>query len=468
MIVVDLFAGKTVALVGLAGSGLVTAQALKAGGTKVLVHDDDPGRLKAATSKGLIAANLKRANWSTIDALILAPGVPLTHPEPHWSVPLAKAAHVEIIGDLELFFRVRRQKARQVPVIAITGTNGKSTTTALITHLLQEAGYDVQMGGNIGTPVLALNAPDTAKAGQVYVLEMSSYQIDLTPSLDPTIGLLLNVSPDHLDRHGSMENYVAVKERLVARATSLALIGQDDKACQAISGRLAARAGSQILIEAVTTQKDDQALWRSNGQCLYAPFIERPFADLSNSETLRGQHNCQNALNAAAACRHLGLTDDQIAAALLTFPGLAHRMEVVARRGSVLFVNDSKATNADAAARALAAYDHIYWIAGGQAKTGGIASLTKYFTKFRHSYVIGEAAELFAETLSDAPGPVTRHGSLAEAVLAAAQDAQQDPADQAVVLLSPACASWDQFASFEARGNAFKDAVLTLEGIEPF
>lgn len=521
MITVDFFAGKSVALIGLAGSGLATAKALHAGGARVLVHDDNPDRLQAGVAAGFIACDLARTDWSRIAALILAPGVPLTHPQPHWSVALAKAAGVEIIGDLELFYRIHQQQAPQIPVIAITGTNGKSTTTALIAHILATAGFDVQMGGNIGTPVLALDPPQVTQspdqAGQVYVLEMSSYQIDLSPSLKPTIGILLNISPDHLDRHGSMPNYEAIKERLVTNATQLAVTSEDDAPCQAIGERLSARRDRQEAREGasrerlpsdraalarISTERGEETLWRAAGHHLYAPNCKTPFADLTRSETLRGQHNRQNALSAAAACRHLGVRDDQIAEALLRFPGLAHRMEVVARRGSVLFVNDSKATNADAAARALAAYDHIYWIAGGRAKAGGIASLTEYFPKLRHSYVIGEAAELFAETLKDASAPVTLCGSLAQAVAAAAQEAQRALAttamtkpsrrsglaetdvraeaeagagadvgasgEQVAVLLSPACASLDQFASFEARGDAFKEAVLTLEGITPF
>src|ERR1700710_2260192 len=242
MIPVTSYAGKTVAVFGLGGSGLASCHALKAGGAEVIAGDDNADNVAKAVQAGFITADLRKVSWANFAALILTPGAPLTHPAPHWSVLAAQQAGVEVIGDIELFCRERRRHAPEAPFVAITGTNGKSTTTALIAHLMQVAGYDTQMGGNIGTAILSLEPP---RAGRVHVIECSSYQIDLAPSLDPSIGMLINLSPDHLDRPGSMENYAAVKERLVARAT-VSLVGVDDAYSDAIGRRLAARPGLDV------------------------------------------------------------------------------------------------------------------------------------------------------------------------------------------------------------------------------
>src|SRR5918995_1559829 len=222
---VTTFAGKTVALFGLGGSGLATALALREGGAHVIACDDNPDKMAEAAAKGVGTGDLRQADWSRFNSFILSPGVPLTHPEPHWSATLARAAGVEIIGDIELFCRERAKIAPNAPFVAITGTNGKSTTTALIAHILREAGRDVQMGGNIGIAILSLEPPSDSR---IHVIECSSFQIDLAPSLAPTIGVLLNISPDHLDRHGTMEEYAAIKERLVAGAAD-AVVGINDE-----------------------------------------------------------------------------------------------------------------------------------------------------------------------------------------------------------------------------------------------
>ncbi len=457
------FAGRDVALFGLGGSGLATALALKEGGAHVIACDDNPAKVAQAQAKGIETADLRELDWSRVAALVLAPGVPLTHPTPHWTVPLARQAGVEIIGDIELFCRERAVSGRDSPLVAITGTNGKSTTTALIAHLLKSAGRDAQMGGNIGVPVLAL---ESCVPGRAYVLEVSSYQIDLAPSLRATVGVLLNVSEDHLDRHGTIENYAAIKERLVANveAGGTAVIGVDDRHTRAAAERVD-RAGKKVMRVSVTGPVRDgyyadgtRILCASGGKA-------HPVAQLAGIGSLRGVHNAQNAACAVAACAALGLDFAAIQKGLASFPGLAHRMQPIGRQGRVLFVNDSKATNADSAARALASFSDIFWIAGGKPKTGGIESLAGFFPHIRKAYLIGEAAHEFAATLNGKV-PYELNGVLAAAIEAAARDAAASDAEEPVVLLSPACASFDQYRNFEVRGDAFRDIVFGLPGIE--
>lgn len=456
MIPVTTFENQTVALFGLGGSGLATAKALKAGGAHVVCFDDNETSVARAAADGLATQDLKTLDWSGVSALVLAPGVPLTHPVPHWSVDLARQAGVEIIGDVELFCRERRNLCPDAPFIAITGTNGKSTTTALISHLLKELGLDVQMGGNIGTPVLQLEPP---QPGRHYVVECSSYQIDLAPTIDPAVGIHMNLSPDHLDRHGNLENYAAIKERLVAGA-KVAVVGVDDRLSSAIADRLelARKPVCRIAGERELTD----GIYAHHARLIEAhDGAQNEVARLSGIDSLRGDHNGQNAAAAFACLRALELPADKIAAAMKTFPGLHHRMEIVARRGRTLFINDSKATNADAAARALASFDRIYWIAGGRAKSGGISSLDEYFPRIAKAFLIGEAAEDFAKTL-DGHVPCAISGTLSQAVMDAVGEAAEDGAGEIAILLSPACASFDQYANFELRGAAFVDAVRAL------
>jgi UDP-N-acetylmuramoylalanine--D-glutamate ligase len=429
---------------------------LKAGGANVVCFDDNEARTSDAAAAGFATQDLKTLDWSGVLALVLAPGVPLTHPAPHWSVDLAREAGVEIIGDVELFCRERRRLCPQAPLIAITGTNGKSTTTALIAHLLKELGLDVQMGGNIGTPVLDLEPP---QPGRHYVIECSSYQIDLAPTLDPTVGVHMNLSPDHLDRHGTMEHYAAIKERLVAGA-KVAIVGVDDRLSSAIADRLelARKPVCRIAGERELTD----GIYAHHGRLIEAhDGAQTEVALLSGIDSLRGDHNGQNAAAAFACLRALELPGEGIAKAMKSFPGLHHRMEIVARHGRTLYINDSKATNADAAARALSSFDRIYWIAGGRAKSGGISSLDEYFPKIAKTFLIGEAAEEFAKTL-DGRVPYAISGTLAKAVKDAAGEAAEDGAEEIAILLSPACASFDQYANFELRGAAFVDAVRAL------
>ncbi|MDR7035059.1 UDP-N-acetylmuramoyl-L-alanine--D-glutamate ligase [Mesorhizobium sp. BE184] len=461
MIPATTFAGKRVSLFGLGGSGIATALALKAGGADVLAWDDNPDSVAKAASQGIATADLREAGWSGFSSFVLSPGVPLTHPKPHWTVDLAHQAGVEIIGDVELFVRERAKQSPDAPFIAITGTNGKSTTTALIAHVLKSAGRDTQMGGNIGRAVMTLDPPAPERH---YVVECSSYQIDLAPSLDPTAGILLNLTPDHLDRHGSMEHYAAIKERLVAGSRT-AIVGVDDDWCAKIADRLE-RAGSDVVrISKRRALADGYFADGANLMEAAGGRVSR-VASLDSIGSLRGQHNAQNALAALAACLKVGLSAAEIQSGLQSFPGLAHRMEQVGRKGHVLFINDSKATNADAAAPALSSFERIYWIAGGLAKEGGIEPLRDYFPRIAKAYLIGEAAPAFAATLGEA-APYEIAGTLAAAVEHAAADAARETGSEAAVLLSPACASFDQFKNFEVRGEAFRQAANAIEGVEP-
>jgi UDP-N-acetylmuramoylalanine--D-glutamate ligase len=464
MFPVTSFAGKTVAVFGLGGSGLVSCHALQAGGAEVIAGDDSAENIAKAAQAGFITADLRQADWSHFSALVLTPGAPLTHPAPHWSVFAARQAGVEVIGDIELFCRERQRHAPDAPFVAITGTNGKSTTTALIAHLMHVAGYDTQMGGNIGTAILSLEPP---RKGRVHVIEMSSYQIDLTPSLDPTVGILINISEDHIDRHGTLEHYAAVKERLVAgvQPQGTAIVGVDDGFSRAAADRIE-QGGKRVVRISVKNPLPDglyvdhETIWRASGGA------RSEIARIGGIGSLRGQHNAQNAACASACAIALGVPSDVLQKGLRSFPGLAHRMEQVGRKNNVLFVNDSKGTNADAAAHALSSFADIFWIAGGKPKAGGITSLAEYFPRIRKAYLIGEAAPEFAATLgARAPHEVSQ--TLDVAVANAARDAEASGLPEAVVLLSPACASFDQYRNFEIRGNRFRELVQTLPGVKP-
>jgi UDP-N-acetylmuramoylalanine--D-glutamate ligase len=461
MIPVRGFEGKTVAVFGLARTGLAAARALTAGGAKVALWDDKPATRDAAVAEGFEITDLAAADWSQFAALMLSPGVPLTHPKPHWTVEKARASGVEILGDIELFARTvnAAPEHKRPRIVAITGTNGKSTTTALIGHICAEAGRDVRIGGNIGTGVLSL---DDMHGGAVYVLELSSYQLDLTSSLHADVALILNVSPDHLERHGDMEGYVAAKKRILANQDKgdTAVIGVDDAWGQRICTEITA-ANRRTIVPISANKAMSRGVYALDG-LLYDAAGERAtqVADLKRARSLPGRHNWQNAAAAYAAAKGLGIDSAAAARALMTFPGLAHRMETVGTLGKVRFVNDSKATNADAARQAMSSYPKFYWIAGGQPKTGGIDDLADLFPRVIKAYLVGEAAPAFADVLQG-KAPAVQSGTIASAVEAAYRDAAQSGKD-AIVLLSPACASFDQFADFEARGDAFRAAVAAL------
>ena len=456
MIAGEAFQGRTVAVFGLARSGLSAVRALKAGRAEVFAWDDKESYRAAAREAGAKIVPWSEWPWDHLSALVLSPGVPLTHPRPHEVVERAREWDVEVIGDIEIFAR----SMPAAPVIAITGTNGKSTTTALIGHILKEAGFDAQIGGNIGQPVLDL-APASART--IYVIEISSYQIDLSPGFAPDVSLLTNITPDHIDRHGSLEGYAAVKKRLLhqTKKTGLNVVGVDDMLCAAIFTQLSANGGPPCV--AVSVGKVlGRGIFVLDG-LLYDAGSDRAakVMDLNAATHLPGSHNWQNAALAYAAVKPYVKDARVLTEAIASFPGLAHRIEEVGRIGKVRFINDSKATNADAAERALVCFDDIYWIIGGRPKAGGIASLEPHFSRVRKAYLIGEASDAFAATLN---GKVEYRdcGTLAAAVAAAAADAGQSEATAPVVLLSPACASFDQFTDFEQRGDAFRAAVSRL------
>jgi UDP-N-acetylmuramoylalanine--D-glutamate ligase len=460
MIAVDEFAGRRVAVLGLARTGRAAVRALAAGGAEIVAWDDDPAA-RAAVAGEFPLCDLAAADWRGIAALVLSPGIPHSFPEPHAAVERARAAGAAIIGDIELLGRARPD-AR---VVGITGTNGKSTTTALIGHILGAAGRQVEIGGNLGTPALSL-AP--LGADGIYVLEASSFQLELVATLAFDIAVLLNITPDHLDRHGGMDGYIAAKRRIFAHqgGSATAIVGVDDPLCRDIAGALS-QAGPARIVPISTTQAAPGGVYADAEGRLIDAMGETPVAvlDLAQAERLPGSHNWQNAAAAYAAVRVLGVGREVAARAIRSFPGLAHRQELVATIAGVRFINDSKATNADAAEKALACYQAIYWIIGGLPKAGGIASLMPYFGRLRHAYLIGAATEEFAATLDNSV-PFTRCGDLAMAVAAAAAAARREAVPDAVVLLSPACASYDQFASFAARGDAFRALVGGLAAAE--
>jgi UDP-N-acetylmuramoylalanine--D-glutamate ligase len=453
------FKNKKVALFGLARSGLACAEALRLGGAQVFAWDDSEAAVDAAKAQNLPVSDLHGINFQTLDCLVLSPGVPLTHPEPHWMIVKAKASGLEIIGDTEVFQReVRGTGAR---IVAITGTNGKSTTTALIGHIFKVFGRDVDVGGNIGTAVFLMRPP---VKDRIYVLELSSFQIDLMPSLKPDVGILINLTPDHLDRHGTMENYAAIKARMFLKqnATDTAMIGVDDEWCAEIAMNI--KNGVTVRVVSVVHEIEEGVSavdgilrdWQ-NGK-------EVARIDLRSMPALKGAHNWQNACMAYGAARALGLSVAEITKAMESFPGLAHRMQEVGCLGHVPFINDSKATNADAAAKALASFENIFWIAGGIAKAGGIEPLASFFPRIEKAYLIGEAADAFAKTLAGKV-PYELCGTLDKAVFASARDAVISEKKNAVVLLSPACASFDHYRNFEIRGDAFVKLVSELPGI---
>jgi UDP-N-acetylmuramoylalanine--D-glutamate ligase len=450
---------RKVGVFGLGGSGLATARALMAGGAHVVAWDDGEAQRAAASEAGVELVDLNTVTLDGMAALVLAPGIPLTHPEPHQIVKHAHASGVPVLGDVELFQHEIRSIGGGATMVAITGTNGKSTTTALIGHMVTANGGRAEVGGNIGRAVFDLDPP---RPDTVYVIEVSSYQIDLAPTLRPDIGVLLNITPDHIDRHGSLEHYASVKARMFEHQlkADTAIVAIDDDLSSDVFTSISA-AGRPTLVP-VSTKKS-----LGRGVCVLGGVLydsrsgttER-VGDLSELKTLAGEHNWQNAAAAFAVGRTLGFSPDRIFASFRSFPGLAHRMEIVAEKAGVLFVNDSKATNAEAAAKALGAYEDIFWIAGGVAKAGGIADLKPLFPRISSAYLIGEAASEFGKVLDghvDACDVQKMDAAVAAAVKAAIGAAAEGR--RPVVLLSPACASFDQFKNFEARGDAFREMV---------
>ncbi len=457
------FHGKTVLVFGLARSGLKAVEGLVAGGAMVLAADDRPEALKLAAGLGAKPVDWRKQDFKGLAAVVLSPGVPLTHPKPHGVVDKARKAKVEIIGDTEVFARTLQAHTLAPQIIGITGTNGKSTTTSLLGHVLARCGRDAQVGGNIGTGVMGLRPP---KANTSYVLELSSYQLDLMHQHKLSAAVLLNITPDHLDRHGRMEHYVAAKARIFRNQGpgDLAVIGVDDAYGQEICTDLVAQNGRTIVPVSVKRVLN-RGVYVVNGM-LYDAMAGRPerVVDLRSAPALLGAHNWQNAAVAYAVARGLGHASRTIAKALLSFQGLAHRMEVLPEIEGVRFVNDSKATNLDAARQALSALDPIFWIAGGQAKGDDFTEIADILPRVRTAYLIGRDGAKIAEAIK-AHTQVQVLETMAEAVRAAFADAKAAiaPLSSApTVLLSPACASFDQYRDFEHRGDDFRAQVAAL------
>ena len=420
-----LFAGQRYAVVGLGRAGLPAARVLAAMGAEVTVWDDKPAAREAAT--GLVVAE---PDVHAIDALILSPGIPHLLPKPHPVAVAAREAGVPILSDADLLYRAVREAGSKARFVGITGTNGKSTTTALVAHILAEAGVPSAAGGNLGEASLSLGLlPDNG----VYVLEMSSYMLERLADLRFDAAAMLNLSADHIDRHGDMAGYAAAKRHIFDRQTAsdLAVIGRDDALSRAMA--------------------------ENHGPARLVPISEHD-APIAAAATLPGTHNAQNIAAATALCRAMGLPDAAIAAGISSYPGLPHRQEIVATSpDGVVWVNDSKATNADSAARALGCYERLIWIAGGMAKEGGIEPLVEFFPRIQHALLIGRDAPMFAETLRRHGVAFTMAETLERAVAKAAKLIPTlRPLPQAV-LLSPATASWDQFTGYDQRGDRFRD-----------
>jgi UDP-N-acetylmuramoylalanine--D-glutamate ligase len=461
MFPVTTFKGQKVGVFGLARTGIAAALALKAGGAEVLAWDDGQAGRSAAQSAGLVPVDLTQTQFSDLAALVMSPGVPIYGPKQHWSVAKAQEANVPVIGDVELLAREinAMPQADRPRIVAITGTNGKSTTTALVAHILLSNGHDVRVGGNIGTGVLALDPP---RRGAIYVLELSSYQLDLVASLRVNAAIHLNLSPDHLERHGSMARYAQAKRAIFDNQQSddWAIIGVDDDWSMALCTRFNA-AGGRVVVPISAGQALGKGVC-ALGTMLWDNLEGRSHlaADLSLARALPGNHNAQNAAAAYAAARAMGVSSEGITKALISFGGLEHRLQEIANLGAIRFYNDSKATNADATAQALAAFPDMRWIVGGQAKSDGIEALRPYFPNVTKAYLIGEASAAFAQTL-DGALDYELCGTIDVAVARAFADAQNSGRPETIVL-SPACASFDQFPDFEARGQYFTACVKGL------
>lgn len=448
---------KPVAVYGLGLSGFSAAKALIKSGVKVFAWDDDEERRYVAAQAGIEISSFDDLDFHHFSILVLSPGIPLHFPAPHMVVQKAREAGLEIVCDIEIFHRCKTG----VKTIGITGTNGKSTTTALIHHVLTQSGVNNVMGGNIGRPVLDLNiSPHKTLA----VFELSSYQLDLCPSFRPDISVLLNLTPDHLDRHGSMEAYAAAKEKIFD-GDGVALCSIDDEQTKNVYDRTV-KAGFRRVYALSVHKTPLQGVFVHDGYLYdHLGTDEKEIGPVGNIQTLPGAHNLQNIVAAYAACKIFGLASDEILEHIKTYPGLAHRQYLTRIINGIAYVNDSKATNMDATSKALDCYNNIYLIAGGRAKEGGLSGIESFADKISHVFLIGEAMDDFARQIEKFGIAHTKSQSLDVAVLEAhkmAQSKRGEPGAAPTVLLSPACASWDQFKNFEHRGDVFTSLVNSL------
>ncbi len=455
----DLFAGKRFYVVGLGKNGLPAAHALAAMGAEVEAWDDNASAREAADGVSLRDPDADPDGTDfAYDALLLSPGIAHRHPKPHPVAERARAAGVPILSDVELLFRAVRAAGSRARFAGITGTNGKSTTTALLAHILAGAGRAVAAGANLGPAALALPLLDD---DGIYVLEMSSYMLERLDSVRFDAAVMLNLSADHIDRHGDMAGYAMAKRTIFDRqaAADLAVIGADDEGSRAMAEWLRTRPARVVKVSGVVTVPGDghADIWCDQGVLRDA---DGAIANLGGAVALPGAHNAQNAAAAAAMAFALGASRAEVAEGLLTYPGLPHRQQCVGEIDGVVFINDSKATNADSAARALVCHDRIVWIAGGMQKEGGITPLAQYFPRIACALLIGRDAPEFAATLAAHAVPYEIVETLERAVPAALAAAHRTHAP--VVLLSPACASWDQFTGYDQRGDRFAELVETL------
>lgn len=460
MIIVDTFAGQNVVVLGLGRTGKAAAKAIEAGGGRVHVWDDNSSLRTEARNMNFQVTDPLLFDWKTVSALVISPGIPHTFPEPHPVALKARNAGIPIISDVDLLGRTQTA----AKYIGITGTNGKSTTTALIGHILKCARQEVQVGGNIGIP--ALNLEPLAADG-FYVIEMSSYLNEITRSISFDAAVLLNITPDHLDRHGSMEGYVAAKEMIFQnqRPGSIAVVGLDDSRCTRIYNNL--KASRLVNVVGISYRKPVK------GGVYYVDgvFVDDAFdsnsviLDASTASGFAPGLHRQNICAAYAVCRHLGFSRSMVLESIRSFPGLIHRQQLAGIVDDISYINDSKATNMASAKEALNNFDDIFWILGGRMKGESLSSLSEYFPKVRKAFLIGEAIDSFAQVLQSAGVPYVESGDLKQAVQDARRAALVSGISKPTVLLSPACASFDQFDNFEARGEMFCQLVKDLPGL---
>ncbi|MGO4126758.1 UDP-N-acetylmuramoyl-L-alanine--D-glutamate ligase [Inquilinus sp. YAF38] len=449
--------GRSVAVLGLGKSGTAAIRALKAAGVEVAAWDDKVAGRSFAEREGVPVRDFAAEGMAGIDLVMLSPGIPRTHPRPHPAVARALEAGSRLVGDIDLLAEARPEAG----FLGVTGTNGKSTTTALLQHVFEAAGIDSEAGGNLGPAALGLRP---VAPGGWYVLEVSSYQLETITEVPWSIGVFINITPDHLDRYADMAGYVAAKTRLLngIRPGGTAVIGVDDDYSRAVFAKTKAR--PEIRVIPISAERTVEGGVFVRDFVLYdaTEGAARAVLDLRQAPALPGAHNGQNAACVWAAARAAGVAEDVLAAAIRTFPGLAHRQQLVGTIAGIRFVNDSKGTNPDAAAKALGSYETIYWIAGGRPKEGGLEAVDPYLPRVAQAFLIGEGTPKFAAHL-DGKVPYQRSTDLDAAIEAAYRAAVADGATGAVVLLSPACASFDQFANFEARGEAFAASVKGLQ-----